>query len=248
MKKLNQKGFSHLEIALIIVVFALIGGAGYYVLKQNNKHQNSTATTASTTPDTASSSQAPTTLKEYKNTEHGFSFQYPSNWKLTEKLEASNRGEGTNRTEGEVTVTSPSGTVVHFGPNFGGKGGECFDDQTGTETTRTCATLTVYSAEKVQTTSGVEQVYYYQASVTQPLRSGGQTSYMVFISNNTFFPKQPGSILGVIFMPFDEIHTNKSEITVYVDGKEASLKNTKAYFDSAEAKEATPILKSFRTF
>jgi hypothetical protein len=137
---------------------------------------------------------------------------------------------------------------VHFGPNFGGKGGDCIDDQTGTDTTRTCPTLTVFSADKIPTAQGVDQIYFYQASVTQSLKQGGDTTYMVFISNNGFYPKQPGSILGALIIPHDEVNIAKSAFTIYVEGKDKSNRGSKAYFDSSEVKEATPVLKSFKTF
>jgi hypothetical protein len=144
VKKLNSKGFSHLEVLLIIVVLALVGGAGYYVLKQNNKHQNSTSNQPSTTQtQTNSNTQTATQLKEYKNDEYGFSFQYPSDWNLSVDLKDIGRGMN----EGDVVVTSPYGTKVHFGPNGGGKGGDCWDDEANAHTTRSCDTLTVYSAE-----------------------------------------------------------------------------------------------------
>src|ERR1700741_3673064 len=163
----NEKGFSHLELILIFVVVALIGGAGFYVFKQNNKHQDASTSQqeSDNTSQNNTAAKNTTELKEYKNTEHEFSFSYPSDWKLSEDLKDIGRGG----TEGDVVVTSPSGTKVHFGPNYGGKGGDCIDDQTGTETTRTCPTMTVYATEKVPTNQGVAQVYFYQASVTASL-------------------------------------------------------------------------------
>ena len=87
MKKLNIKGFTHLEVLLVIVVIALIGGAAFYVWKENDKKKD-TPTSQATKDSSAKTSQTTEQgLKEYKNTEHGFSFQYPQDWKVTEKLE-----------------------------------------------------------------------------------------------------------------------------------------------------------------
>jgi hypothetical protein len=47
MKKLNQKGFSHFEIALLILVLAALGFAGYTVY-QKNKPESQTTTTVVT--------------------------------------------------------------------------------------------------------------------------------------------------------------------------------------------------------
>lgn len=41
MNELNQKGFGHLVIPIVIVVFAVVGFAGYKVLKANNKSKDS---------------------------------------------------------------------------------------------------------------------------------------------------------------------------------------------------------------
>jgi hypothetical protein len=239
MKKLSSKGFSHLEVLLIIVVIALIGGAGFYVLK-NNKHQN-TATNQTKTDSTQVQDNTIPQIKVYKSTQYGFSFQYPGDWQLTTDLKDLGRGGP----EGDIVVTSPTGTKVHFGPGYGGKGGECIDDNTGTETTRTCSTLNATTVEKITTGTATKPIYFYQASLTLPTRSGGQTSYVIFISNNSFYPDKPGSVMGAIFFPYDEVDTGKALITIQVDGKDSSIKNSKSYFDSAEVKEATPVLKSF---
>ncbi len=36
-KKLNNKGFSHVEMLLLVVALVIVGGIGFYVYKQNNK-------------------------------------------------------------------------------------------------------------------------------------------------------------------------------------------------------------------
>jgi hypothetical protein len=50
-----------------------------------------------------------------------FAFQFPEDWTLTEDL----KDIGRSTLEGDIVVTSPNGTKVHFGPNLGGKGGAC---------------------------------------------------------------------------------------------------------------------------
>lgn len=243
MKKLNTKGFSHLEILLIIVVVALVSGSGYYYFKNQKKHNTQTTNTTAQTPAPTPAKQS-AELKEYKNTEYGFSFKYPGDWAISENMHDIGRGGN----EGEVVVTSPNGTKVHFGPNFGGKGGDCWDDQANARTTRTCDTLTVYRAEKLDFNPAGNPVYFYQASITAPTRIDGKTVYLVFISNNDFFPTSPGSVMGAILHPYDEIHLDKGEVTILVEGKDDAKKDSKAYFDTNEVKEAAPVLKSFRAF
>jgi hypothetical protein len=245
VKKLNSKGFSHLEVLLIIVVLALVGGAGYYVLKQNNKHQNSTSNQPSTTQtQTNSNTQTATQLKEYKNDEYGFSFQYPSDWNLSVDLKDIGRGMN----EGDVVVTSPYGTKVHFGPNGGGKGGDCWDDEANARTTRTCDTQTILFLEKLPSSPATNPIYLYHASLTFPTSArediAGKTKCMIFISN--LAAETTGSELGVFIHPYDEIQLKQGYVTIQVEGKDSTKSDTKAYFDTNEVKEATPVLKSFK--
>jgi hypothetical protein len=52
--------------------------------------------------------------------------------------------------------------------------------------------------------------------------------------------------LGAIIHPYDEIHLSKGEVTIQVEGKDSTKNASKAYFDTTEVKEATPVLKSFK--
>lgn len=53
MKKLNQKGFSHFEIALLVLVLAVLGFAGYTVWQKNKPdNQPQTSQTTETKPKT----------------------------------------------------------------------------------------------------------------------------------------------------------------------------------------------------
>lgn len=64
LKKLHQKGFTHLEVALIIVVLLTIGVAGVYVFKKSKNNEQPTqtpetpeVTKTETTPQTQTSTQ-----------------------------------------------------------------------------------------------------------------------------------------------------------------------------------------------
>ncbi len=53
MKKLNQKGFSVVEIIIVVVVIGLLGAVGWLVYdRQNNKTANSNSTSSQTTQNT----------------------------------------------------------------------------------------------------------------------------------------------------------------------------------------------------
>jgi hypothetical protein len=77
MKKLNQKGFSHLEALLIVVVLALIGGAGYYVLKNNkSKHSSQNTTTQQT--------QNKTPTQQLTLANNSVAFDMPATWEKSD--------------------------------------------------------------------------------------------------------------------------------------------------------------------
>jgi hypothetical protein len=56
IKKMNrlkndQAGFSHVELFIVLVVFAVIGFAGYHVYQNGQTKDNSTATVSNSNPD-----------------------------------------------------------------------------------------------------------------------------------------------------------------------------------------------------
>lgn len=85
MKRLNQKGFSHFEIALLILVVALIGFAGYTVW-QKNKPESAATTTVVTekkdtkTESTNSQSDPTSDWKTYTSTTGKFTLKHPKTW------------------------------------------------------------------------------------------------------------------------------------------------------------------------
>lgn len=81
MKKLNSKGFSHLEILLIIIVVVLVGGAGFYYFTNQRKETSQSATqTVQQVPQPQSQNQA-AQAKYLEITEWGVKF------KLTENIQ-----------------------------------------------------------------------------------------------------------------------------------------------------------------
>lgn len=90
--KTNQKGFSVVEILIVIVVVGLIGGVGFMVYKNHNKKPstNSVATTTTTKPaatETKPTTQAPDPYAGWKTytspLKSGLSFKYPADWDFT---------------------------------------------------------------------------------------------------------------------------------------------------------------------
>ena len=242
----NTKGFTLIEGLLILVIAGLLAGTGWYVWNSKNSTDKSAknADSANSSTTQASEKQSSSSVnKEYKNEEYGFSFQYPSAWSLTVDLKDIGRGSN----EGDVIVTSPNGTKVDFGPNLGGKGGDCLDDQAGdTRTTRTCPTRNILSIEKLASSSSTKPVYFYHASWTDPTSAGGKTHYYIYIGGGDYTPTKTGSELGAFLENWDTVSTRYGALSISVQGKDDTKNNSSDFFNTQEVQEATAVLKSFK--
>ena len=110
----KNKGFTLVEVLLLIVVLILVGGLGYLGFKQVNKKSTtsiSSTTAATTTKTTAVDPYAgwkTGTLKYEK-----LSFKYPSNWNL---VDSSVTGIDI------LKLISPTGSQIHLDAAGGGSG------------------------------------------------------------------------------------------------------------------------------
>lgn len=93
---IKQKGFSAIEVIIIVVVIGLIGFGGWWVYQANNKPQ----TSDSTTNNQGQSNEESANLTQYSNTDLGIAFAYPKEW-------------------GNVTTEpgAPSGILLSFSEN-----------------------------------------------------------------------------------------------------------------------------------
>lgn len=85
--QVNQKGFSVVEILIVIVVVGLLGAVGWLVYdRQKDKTSNSTATTsttkADTTPKTTEAADPYKDWQSYCDTRAKSCFKYPQGWNL----------------------------------------------------------------------------------------------------------------------------------------------------------------------
>jgi prepilin-type N-terminal cleavage/methylation domain-containing protein len=71
MKK-NQKGFSVIEVLLVLVIIGLVVGIGWYTLNRNNHHRSAT------------NSAQPTKAKTYTDSSKLYTLSYPENWIVKE--------------------------------------------------------------------------------------------------------------------------------------------------------------------
>jgi len=90
MKCKNEKGFSVVEVLLVLVVVGLIGGVGYFVYKSHHKTTTASVATTTTkptattpaktaTPATTITSGPQSGWSTYTNNTVGFSIAYPDN-------------------------------------------------------------------------------------------------------------------------------------------------------------------------
>jgi hypothetical protein len=240
----NHKGFSAIPLLLIIVLIGIIGGTGWYVYNSNKKTNEllNSADKLNTPNKPKSTSTSSKPLKEYKSEDYKFSFQYPSNWIIREDLKDYGRGEK----EGDIIAISANDTKVYFSPNLGGKGGDCWDDEANTRTTRTCQTLNILSVEKLETSTVASPVYFYKASVTDSQRDGGKTHYLIYIQNGKYAYTKPATYVGAVLEGYDAIDTSKTSLSIRVTGRNDDKNDSQTFFDTQEIKEASSILKSFK--
>lgn len=84
MKQLQQKGFSAIEVIIVIVILGLLGGAGWlFIHKQNEDKTNSktTKTSKSTTKTSQESTfEVPADFKTYTSIDGDYQISYPGTW------------------------------------------------------------------------------------------------------------------------------------------------------------------------
>jgi PsbP-like protein len=232
----DQKGFTLIEVLLIIIAITLISFAGWYVYSSQKKDEPS-AKSSDQKPKTVAGEKS-VALKTYSNDEYGFSIKYPESWKITEDFE----DLGRDANEGDVVLLSPNDTTVKLNLNQGGKGGDCWDDQADARTTRTCQTLDILSVKKLS--GGAKPVYFYEASVTAATRDGGAKEYFVYIDAGDDILKDKSSHLGM-FGPMSKLVTRGGYVEIKVSGKDDDSKNSKQFLESQEVQEASSVLQSF---
>lgn len=118
--KINQKGFSVVEILIVVVVVGLLGTAGWLVYDRQTNNKQDTRTTKSQAEEKATekvaetkpNSNCETSYKSYSSDKIGISFCYPDTWNAAIMDTASNHIVGT------VTLTSPDYKEIKGG--FGG--------------------------------------------------------------------------------------------------------------------------------
>lgn len=110
----NQKGFSGLEVILMIALTGVIVGVGVYVFTQRT---NSSSKEVKQSNDSSQSKDAYKGWSTYSSDKSNISFKYPSSWTMAEE----DGFEGGK----EVTLTGPNGLKLAYVDSLGGLGGGC---------------------------------------------------------------------------------------------------------------------------
>lgn len=244
--KAQQKGFSAVEATVVILIVAILCAGGWFVWQSQQKKDTGSQTTSPTNTSDEDSNRT------YENKDYGFSFSYPDNWKLTEELADIGRG----KPEGTVSVTAPSGTVVYFEPNLGGKGGSCEPKASDRpDYTANCSTLRILSTKKTSGSSNDKPVYLTERKVTEPISLGSNVKYYLALTTIDQSLKVNTPIIDNDISVFQTVDLSKDGTVGYVDIYISSTKaadkgsryGTSAdYFATKEVTEGLPILESFR--
>ncbi len=128
----NQKGFSPVQILLIVVVVSLIGGTGWYVWQSTNKTNDTLETTSKALGEAQKAEKKTEAAKpaadpiadwvEYKNTKGVFTLKHPKTWAPASRPElcsdglalfganAASVGTCASENGGQINVSSQEGT------------------------------------------------------------------------------------------------------------------------------------------
>lgn len=192
--KVDQKGFSVVEVLIVIVVVGLLGAVGWLAYdRQKDKAEPGATKTETqkentqTTPPTKDPYEG---MAKYSNDKYGISFYHPKDWKTE-----------------EVPIETPSGlTPAEFAINVKGNTTEKYAETASIEihtknlkeTTKTYEDLygqsTTAKVSKVTgTLKGKDSVHL---TVTQP--DGGKTEHYLFaVGNKTYSVRSINESLNV---------------------------------------------------
>jgi hypothetical protein len=249
IKRKNAKGFTVVEILLVLIFVALVVLTGLYVM-HNHKTSNSSKINNKVTANTTKLNSPSKTMDPYTGwktytsaTEHA-NFKYPSTWTKTDTS-----GRYGDPSTDAVDLKSPSGAItISWASVVSGVGGAC-DDQVALNsndpnTAVPCPQFTVFSKTAITGASGL---YVITASVTDEGTTyrpwmAVQDSSGILTSKRTmdyslYQTKNAGKDYLVLFS------INGTNGT-YTGASYSNPLQTAAFFGGAEAQQAKLILLS----
>lgn len=115
MRVSSQKGFTFIEVMLVLIFVAVIAFAGYYVYSQNKDDSEDATVTAG---KSASPNAKPDPLadwKTYTDDEFGYSLKMPKDWQFKKGEPAKIEGSDEVLTDSEGEVIMESDSIVPTG-------------------------------------------------------------------------------------------------------------------------------------
>ena len=245
IKRKNIKGFTVVEILLVLVFVALVTLIGLYVVHNHDASKTANTVTSTAKPTTTSKTTDPYAgWKTYTSATEHASFKYPSTWTTTDTS-----GRFGDSSTDAVDLKSPSGAItVSWASVVSGVGGAC-DAQAPLNSTNPndavpCPQFNVFSKTAITGASGL---YVVTASVTdegttyRPWMAVQDSSGILTskrVMNNDFYKtKKTGQDYPVLFS------INGTNGT-YTGASYSSSTQTKAFFSGTEAQQAKLILLS----
>ncbi len=217
--RVNQKGFSVVEILIVIVVVGLLGAVGWLVYDRQNNKTNTAQTTQNTSVAKESETKKETdpyaSWKTKCDDKAGLCFKYPSDWKVEEASDT------------YISVVSPGTTArVAYQPNYVRDGG--IREVTPVKLANS-ANFTGYSI------AGTYSVYLDKPRVTYDLVKGT-------VEENNFQ-------VGRATKSLDNPRFDYNGVTYKVFGMPtadfANEAEAKAWFDTTDGKIVLLIMQSF---
>lgn len=249
IRSLTQSGIAHLVPLLLIVLVAVLGFAGWRVYDSSHKD-----TTNSSVGQNKSDNPVSTTgLATYHDDLGKFSLKYPANWKSL--VDDSGLDDPANATS-HVTITSPKGTILSIGTNWGGKGGDC-DPAIGDKPHaqgNTCPTLEYLSSEPIKeqtymqspNTGKKEPIYIVTTKFTDHKNQNFKQSFAVGLDVSDQYPfKLNDPKMGFVMeIPdFGLYSSDKGEFRSFIYAYASS--DDASFLKSTEAQEIKDILATF---
>ena len=243
MKKINSRGFSSLEIILIVVLVALIVGTGYFVYNSQKKSNSSYTNTIQSQPELKKPDEVALKTASFDvSFPSKLSFSYPENWSVSEDHTGPLPIQPSETTVQNYTGVSPSKNyTVKYSVGFGGGlGGSCIPEEQGT-----IGTLTYTNLSKFSGASFVEETYQGSNQKYTILRAA------LMRKDSAAEAKAGDSLCKLAFAQVIPLSDNAamSLIDSYIDSPRfdklnMTLEDIKSVMNTSEYKQATNILLS----
>lgn len=250
---LSSKGFSALEVALVVIVMGIIGGTGYFVY-DSQKEANQLLDSADASAQVEAEVKSIKLTEQYDDPVGNFSLMYPKSWKLDASVDKTDKEYPSS----DAKITSPKGSVLVLGSDYGGKGGMCEpeEDDVPFAAGNTCASLEYLSVEQLPidnvfyAASAGNKVSYKKANValvtSHYAAPDGKAEYQIGVTNNN--PEYPIAVnvpeMGLVGISSLSVYDSSGKSKPYIYAK--AVGSNEAFLKSDDAKVIMSILRTLK--